>query len=288
VTVFVPAEQAALAETSAGAERTRLFAWYNVGGNLMGAAGALAAAVPALAARAAGVDPALAERASFVLYGAIGVAALALYRGLGPGIETRRAAAARPLLRSRRVVAELAALFSIDSFGGGFAVQSLLVLWLHQRFALSLETMGAVFFAAGVLGALSQLASPWLATRIGLVRTMVFTHLPANVFLAAAGLVPSAPVAVGLLLARAALSQMDVPARQAYVMAVVPPEERAAAASVTNVPRSLAAAFPPLFVGAMLLWSDLGWPLVCGGVVKAAYDLLLLARFRRVPALDAG
>src|SRR5262249_37740364 len=155
--------------------------------------------------------------------------------------------------------------FSLDSFGGSFAVQSLLVLWLYERFHLSVEVAGGIFFAAGVAGALSQLASPAIASRIGLVRTMVYTHLPANLFLVAAGLAPTAPAAISFLLLRAALSQMDVPARQAYVMAVVPPDERAAAASVTNVPRSLAAAIPPLFTGLMLTHSAIGWPLVCGG-----------------------
>ena len=180
----------------------------------------------------------------------------------------------------------LAALFSLDSFGGGFVVQSLLVLWLYERFQLSVPATGSIFFAAGILGGLSQLVSPMLAARIGLVPTMVYTHLPANVLLIAAGLVPSAPLAVTFLLLRASLSQMDVPARQAYVMAVVPPEERAAAASVTNVPRSLAAALPPLFTGAMLMHSAVGWPLVCGGALKVLYDLLLLAHFRSVPPRD--
>src|SRR5262249_53734591 len=150
-------------------------------------------------------------------------------------------------------------------------------------FHLSVEMAAGIFFASGVAGALSQLMSPPLARRFGLVRTMVYTHLPANLFLIAAGLAPTAPLAVTLLLLRAALSQMDVPPRQAYVMAVVPPDERAAAASLTNVPRSLAAAIPPLFTGLMLSHSSFGWPLVCGGAIKVAYDLLLLAQFRSVP-----
>jgi len=162
------------------------------------------------------------------------------------------------------------------------------VLWLYQRFHLSVEITGGIFFAAGIAGALSQLASPAIARRIGLVRTMVYTHLPSNLFLVCAGLAPTAPVAVAFLLLRAALSQMDVPARQAYVMAVVPPDERAAAASLTNVPRSLAAALPPLFTGVMLSHSAIGWPLVCGGILKIAYDLLLLVQFRAVPAAPAG
>ncbi len=184
------------------------------------------------------------------------------------------------------MVLKLALLFSIDSFGGGFAVQSLLVLWLYRRFGLSAETAGAVFFAAGTLAALSQLLSARVAARIGLIRTMVYTHLPANLFLIAAGMMPSAPLAILFLLLRAALSSMDVPARQSYVMAVVPPEERAAASSVTNVPRSLASAIPPLFTGMMLDASTFGWPLICAGVLKAAYDLLLLHQFQSVTPLE--
>jgi MFS family permease len=181
-------------------------------------------------------------------------------------------------------VLRLAALFSLDSFGGGFAVQSILVLWLLQRHALSLEAAGAVMSVAAVLSALSQLASAPLALRIGLIRTMVFTHLPANLFLVLAALAPGAELAIACLWLRAALSQMDVPARQAYVMSVVRPEERAAAASVTNVPRSLATAASPALAGAMLGASSFGWPLVAAGCLKIAYDLLLLAGFRHRPA----
>jgi MFS family permease len=288
VSVFLPAEQALLAHATDGPQRTRWFAWYNVGGNVAGALGSLASGVPALMAHAYGVDIALAEQGGFVVYALVGIVVAMVYLGLPRAAAVEDAAPRTPLARSRRTVVQLALLFGLDSFGGGFAVQSLLVLWLSQRFALSIEVMGAVFFAAGVASALSQLVSPWLAARIGLVPTMVYTHLPANVFLIAAGLAPTAPLAVACLLLRASLSQMDVPARQAYVMAVVPPEERAAAASVTNVPRSLMAAVPPLFTGLMLEHSAVGWPLVCGGLLKIAYDVLLLARFRRVAALGAG
>ena len=158
-----------------------------------------------------------------------------------------------------------------------------LVVWLFQRFELSLAQAGAFFSAAALLSAFSQLASPRLAARFGLIQTMVFTHIPANLFLIAAAFMPTAPLALGFLLARSALSQMDVPARQSYVMAVVPPEERAAAASVTNVPRSLASAIGPLFAGALLERSSFGWPLVIAGALKLVYDLLLLWQFRAVP-----
>jgi MFS family permease len=153
---------------------------------------------------------------------------------------------------------------------------------LYRRFGLSVGTTGTVLFVAGLLGAASQFLSPWLAQRIGLVRTMVYTHLPANLLLILAGVAPTAPWAVTFLLLRSLLSQMDVPARQAYVMAVVPPEERAAAASVTNVPRSLAAALPPLAAGYLLDHSTFGWPLICAGTLKALYDVLLLLQFRSV------
>jgi len=175
-------------------------------------------------------------------------------------------------------------LFSLDSFGGGFVVQSLLALWLFERFEMPVAQVGAIFFGAGLLAATSQLASPLLARRIGLIRTMVYTHLPSNGLLILAALMPTAPLAVACLLARMVLSQMDVPARQSYVMAVVPSEERAVAASVTNVPRSLASAFAPLLAGAMLEATSFGWPLICAGVLKSVYDVLLLWQFRAHPA----
>jgi MFS family permease len=286
VSVFLPVEQAVLADTTEGHERTRLFAWYNTAGNLAGALGSLASGLPAVVAHLTGLDVALAERSGFVAYALIGVVLAAIYLQLAPpAVQPHAGAAGAPLARSRRLVIRLAMLFGLDSFGGGFAVQTLLVLWLYKRFSLSMELMASVFFVAGLASALSQLASPRLARRIGLVRTMVYTHLPANGFLIAAGIAPTAPLAVTCLLLRASLSQMDVPARQAYVMAVVPPEERAAAASVTNVPRSLMTAIPPLFTGLMLERSAFGWPLVCGGVLKIAYDLLLLAGFRKHAAV---
>jgi MFS family permease len=284
VSVFLPTEQAALANTASGATRTHLFARYNVAGNLAGALGALSSAATPVLARLLGLSLLGAERAGFWLYAAVAALSAIAYLGLGTAIESTAAPAPAPLARSRATVVRLAALFSLDSFGGGFVVQSLLVLWLYQRFALSVEAAGTIFFLAGLLGALSQLASPLLARRIGLVPTMVYTHVPANLLLIGAGLAPTVSLALACLLLRAALSQMDVPARQAYVMAVVPEEERGAAASLTNVPRSLAAALPPLFTGLMLSHSALGWPLVCGGAVKLLYDLLLLRQFGRVPA----
>jgi MFS family permease len=282
VSVFLPTEQAELAHAVPAARRTRAFAAYNVSGNVAGAVGALASAGPAIVAHRLGADVGLAERCGFVVYAAVAVVVAVIYLGLrGSGAVARGA----PLARSRRTVLELAALFSLDSFGGGFVVQSLLVLWLYRRFGLRVEAAAAIFFATGILGAASQWVSAQLAARIGHVRTMVYTHVPANLLLVLAGIAPTAPLAVACLLLRGLLSQMDVPARQAYVMAVVPPDERTAAASVTNVPRSLAAAVPPLLTGLMFDRVGLAWPLVCAGVLKLAYDVLLLARFGRVAPL---
>ncbi len=282
VSVFLPVEQSLLASSTAPAERTALYARYNVAGALAAAVGSLASALPDLLARGAGVAPDAALRVVFFVYAAVAVAIGILYLGLGAAADATagEAGARRPLVRSRPVVVRLAALFTLDSFGGGFVVQSLLALWLFQRFDFSLAAAAQVFFVTGLLGGLSQLASPRIAHRIGLIRTMVYTHVPANVFLMLAALMPTAPLALGFLFFRMALSSMDVPARQAYVMAVVPPEERAAAASVTNVPRSLGGALAPLLAGWMLSQSSFGWPLLVGGALKITYDLLLLARFR--------
>jgi predicted MFS family arabinose efflux permease len=270
-------------------DRPHLYAIYNLGGAFAGAFGALASGLPETLARAFDVRKVDALRSGFVVYIAVAVVVFVIYRGL------RREHVAtdvsrvdrRPLDRSRGTVIELAALFSLDSASSGFVVQSLLVLWLHLEWGLSPGDTAAVFFAVGLLSAFSQLLAGPLAARIGLVRTMVFTHLPANLFLVLAAFAPSAGIAVACLLVRALFSQMDVPARQALVMAVVTPEERAAAASVTNVPRSLASAATPLAAGALLKASTFGWPLVIAGLGKAIYDLVLLARFGR-PASGRG
>jgi MFS family permease len=289
VSVFLPTEQSILAGEGVAADRTALFARYSLAGTLLGAFGALASGLPAVAARHLGWTLVDAFRAGFAAYGAVAICIGVLYLGMRHGSARVPGTIARaPLQRSRTIVLRLTALFALDSFGGGFVVDSLLALWLLLRFDLSLQAAGSVFFGARLLSAFSQLASPRLAARIGLVETMVFTHIPANVFLVLAALMPDATLAVTCLLLRMGLSQMDVPARQSYVMAVVPPQERAAAASVTNVPRSLAAALSPLLAGALLQVSTFGWPLVIGGLLKIAYDLLLLVQFRRVRPADEG
>ncbi len=165
-------------------------------------------------------------------------------------------------------------------------MQSILALWLYRRFDLSPQSAGVIFFVSGLLSGCSQFVSAWLARRIGLINTMVFTHLPANVFMILAGVMPTAPLAIAFLLLRTLFSGMDVPARQSYVMAVVPPEERPAAASVTNVPRSLAAGLTPLLAGLLLEYSAFGWPLIICGALKILYDIILLIRFRAVQPLS--
>jgi predicted MFS family arabinose efflux permease len=217
----------------------------------------------------------------FIVYGLLGLVGFWLYRRLPVPAEPSQVQSA-PLRESRRTVFTLAALFSLDAFGGGLVVQSLLALWLFQRFNLSLEAAGSIFFWTGVMATGSFLLAVPLAARFGLINTMVFTHLPSNVFLALVPFMPSLPLAIAMLLLRSALSQMDVPTRGSYVMAVVPPEERAAAASITSVPRSLASALGPLPAGFLLALSPFGWPLVIAGALKGIYDLLLLALFARV------
>lgn len=280
VSVFLPTEQALLSAQAEREARTALFARYTLAGTLCGAFGALVSGMPEIAARQLGWSVLNGFRAAFVVYSAVAVVLALLYRSV-PWSEHRDDAQAAPLRRARKTVFRLTALFALDSFGGGFAVDSMLALWLSLRFELPLPTSAAVFFGARLLSASSQLLSPILAARFGLIETMVFTHIPANLFLIAAACMPNAGLAILCLLLRMALSQMDVPARQSYVMAVVPPEERAAAASVTNVPRSLATALSPLLAGAMLQNSSFGWPLIAAGGLKLVYDLLLLAMFRQ-------
>lgn len=288
VSVFLPAEQAYLADAVPAVDRSRVYATYNVGAILAGAVGALASGAPELIARRFELDVTTVQRLSFVGYALVAVVTFAIYRTLDPvesGLDAPVPTGRRPLLTSRRTVLELAGLFSLDSAGSGFVVTSLLVLWLHLRFGFSAGATGIVFFAAGLLGASSQLLAPRLALRIGLVRTMAYTHLPANALLILAAFAPSRGLAVAALLVRALFAQMDVPARQALVMAVVPADERAAAASVTNVPRSLASAATPLLAGALLTRTTFGWPLILAGTTKVAYDLALLVLYREMPEI---
>ena len=279
VSVFLPLEHARLAGVADGSARTILFARYSLGGALFAAFGALAAALPGYLAVWLGWSNLAALRAMFVLYGLTGIVVWWRYQGLSaPGAPAYQRAA--PLGPSRHTVIRLAALFSVDSLAGGLVVNALLVLWLFKRFDLPAATAGVFFFWSGLCTAASQLVAPVLARRIGLLNTMVFTHIPASICLIAAAFAPTVGVALALLLVRALLSQMDVPARSAFVMAVVTPPERAAAASFTAVPRSLASAAGPTIGGVLFSVGLLAAPLVACGILKIAYDIAIWRGFR--------
>jgi MFS family permease len=281
VSIFVPLEHAALAGAAVDSERTKLFARYSLVGAFAGALGSLCAVSPDFLQRI-GFSQIEAIRWMFVLYALLGIAGGLIYANIP--IEPRKPYHARQsvLGPSRGIVYKLAALFSLDAFAGGFVVQSLLALWLFERFNMSLSAAGIFFFWSGTLSALSFPVAAWLARRVGLVNTMVWTHVPSSVCLILAAFAPSLPVALVLLTIRAALSQMDVPTRSSYVMAVVSEAERAAAASFTSVPRSLAASASPAIAGLLFAATFRGWPLVICGGLKILYDLLLLAQFRHL------
>jgi MFS family permease len=281
VSIFVPMEHALLAGSAPAGRRTRMFAIYGLVGAIAASLGSLAAGSPELLIEL-GWSRLDALRTMFFVYAALGIAGGLCYRLIPAAAEAspkRRSFALGP---SKRIVMRLALLFSIDAFAGGFAVQSLLALWLFLKFDLSLASAGAFFFASGLLAALSYPAAAWLAGRIGLLNTMVYTHIPSSLALIAAALVPDVGPALALLLVRAALSQMDVPTRSSYVMAVVSPAERAAAAGVTSVPRGLASAASPALAGGLLAAGWWAAPLVICGLLKIGYDLLLLWTFRGV------
>ncbi|MCU9957615.1 MFS transporter [Burkholderia sp. BKH01] len=281
VSLFLPLEQARLAEATTGDARTALFARYSLVGAVSAALGSLAAGLPLWLASHTGISLLAAMRMMFLVYASTGLAVCVLYTRL-PRTGSHAATAAPPLGPSRRIVTRLALLFSVDAFAGGLVVNSLLSLWLMQRFGFSVSAAGQFFFCAGLLAAGSQLAAGPLSRKIGLLNTMVFTHIPSSVCLIGAALAPSLPVTLTLLLMRSAMSQMDVPTRTAYVMALVTPAERPAAASFTSVPRSLAAAVAPTLAGGLFSLGWLGAPLVACGALKIAYDLSLLAAFRHV------
>ncbi|ABF13055.1 MULTISPECIES: MFS transporter [Cupriavidus] len=285
VSVFLPLEQARLADAATPEARTALFARYSLVGAFSAAIGALAAALPAWISAHADVSFLAAMRWMFVIYALTGIALWALYTRL-PKPHPQSTAPTTPLGPSRHIVIRLAMLFSIDAFAGGLVVNALLSLWLMQRFGMSPGAAGQFFFWAGLLTTASQLAAVPLARKIGLLNTMVFTHIPSSAFLIAAAFAPSLALTLLLLLARSALSQMDVPTRTAFVMAVVTPAERTAAASLTAVPRSLAAAVSPVLAGGLMAMGWIGAPPLACGVLKIGYDLAILTAFRRIKPLN--
>jgi MFS family permease len=294
---FLPIEQAMLPQVSASADRTGVFARYNLVASFAGAAGALAASLPDLLTHVR-IDLTTGLRLMFGLYAVLGLIVAALVLCLSPSVEppsrSRASRLSETLLKqrfaprlgaSRGIVLRLSALFSVDALAGGLVVQSLMVLYFHLRFGIPLTPLAALFFGANALSALSFLAAVPLAKRFGLLNTMVFTHLPSNLLLALVAFMPTFPLAAVVLLIRQALSQMDVPTRQAYTMHLVNPDERTAAASVTSLARSAGSSTSPIISGALLQGSmlTLGLPFLIAGSLKAAYDLTLWSLFRRVP-----
>ena len=291
---FLPIEQAALSHVVTSENRTEVFAWYTLAGSLATALGALAGGtVSQILQQRGSLAPVTSYRAIVVLYAALGGLMAILFTRVSPAAEAvtrveKRASALTlaglsGLEHSRRVVFKLSGLFALDSFGGGFVIQSFAAYWFYLRFGVSPETLGVVFFAANVLAGISALLASRLATRFGLLNTMVATHLPSNILLILVPLMPTLPLAVALLLVRFSISQMDVPTRQSYVMAVVTPEERSAAAGITGVARTLGASISPLFAGLLFARPSLiNVPFFLAGTLKIAYDLLLYREFSAV------
>ena len=280
---FLPIEQAALAHVVQPEQRTSIFAWYTLAGAFATAAGSLA--VGALLRWLPVASALQSYRIVLPLYAFGGLVLAACFRRLSPAVEVVDTGPVTllGLDRSRPVVLRLAALFALDSFAGGFVVQSFAAYWFHLRFGVSPASLGAIFFGANVLAGISALLASRLASRFGLVNTMVFTHLPSNVLLILVPLMPTLPLAVLVLFARFSISQMDVPTRQSYLMAVVPPQERAAAAGVTGVARTSGAGLAPMFAGLLFARPTLiNIPFFIAGTLKIVYDLLLYRGFKKV------
>ena len=284
---FLSIEQAALPQTTSDTYRTHVFAWYNLAGSCAAALGAVSGGALAQALQHAGSTPLASYRVMLMGYAGLGVVLGLLFTRVSPGVEvpvglTAPTTSVLGLHRSRRVVYKLAALFMLDSFAGGLVVQSLVAYWFHVRFGVDPAVLGSIFFGAYLFAGLSALAAARCAVHFGLLNTMVFTHLPSNIFLMLVPLMPNLPLAIMVLLLRFSLSQMDVPTRQSYTMAVVDPDERSAAAGVTAAARTLASACAPLITGVFLsaaLWS---WPFLVAGGLKIVYDLTLYRSFRAV------
>ncbi|WP_243336639.1 MFS transporter [Anaeromyxobacter soli] len=285
---FLAVEQAALSQELPAERRTAAFAWYQLAGSAATALGALAGGGLAGALQSRGVAPLASYRAVMAGYGAAGLALAAVFTRLSPAVEAPSAPAASRrsrlgLHRSRGTILRLSALFSVDAFAGGLVVQSFVAWWFHARFGVGPARLGAIFFGANVLAGISALSAAWIARRVGLVNTMVATHLPSNVLLVLVPLMPTLPLAITVLLVRFSISQMDVPTRQSYTMAVVDPDERSAAAGVTGIARTVGAALAPLAAGPLYAIAALSSvPFFLSGGLKILYDLALWRSFRNV------
>jgi MFS family permease len=285
---FLAVEQSALSQIVPDRVRTQVFGWYNLVGSFATAAGALSGGGLAQLLQQAEVIPLNSYRTVVVLYGLMGVLLAALFAQLSPEVEAVHSDGWQTptrlgLHRSRSLVLKLSTLFGLDAFAGGFVVQSLVAYWFYVRFGVEPAALGGIFFGANILAGISALAAAWVGERIGLVNTMVFTHLPSNILLMLVPLMPNLSLAIVVLFARFAISQMDVPARQSYTMAVVAPDERSAAAGVTGIARSIGSAISPAITGVFLSNPVLLFaPFFVAGTLKVIYDILLYRGFREV------
>jgi MFS family permease len=290
---FLSIEQAALSQIVPSEGRTHIFAWYNLVGSFATALGALGGGALVQGLQDSGVTPLGSYRTIVIGYAIIGLILGVLFTRLSPAVEIQAAADPTPstsafktrfgLHRSRGVVLKLSALFSIDAFAGGFVLQSILAYWFYVRFNVQPALLGSIFFGANILAGLSALSATWVASRIGLIRTMVFTHIPSNILLILVPLMPNLPLAIAMLLVRFSISQMDVPTRQSYTMAVVAPDERSAAAGITGIARTTGASLSPVFTGPLLANAALmNLPFFLSGGLKIIYDLLLYRSFKAI------
>ncbi len=281
---FLAIEQAALSQVLPEDRRTGVFAWYNLTGSFATATGALAGGWSAQALQTSGMASVASYRVLVFAYATFGLLLTFLFARMSGAVEAPPAAASAGRLGlhgSKGVVLRLSALFSLDAFAGGFVIQSIVAYWFHLKFGVAPGMLGSIFFAANILAGLSSLYAVRLARRIGLIRTMVYTHIPSNVLLILVPLMPNLPLAIGVLLLRFSISQMDVPTRQAYTMAVVAPDERSAAAGVTGIARTTGAAISPALAGPLLAIPALaGAPFFIAGGLKILYDLLLYRSFK--------
>ena len=290
---FLSIEQAALSHIIPDEMRTQVFAWYNLVGSFATALGSLAGGTLVQAFQTLGTTPLGSYRAVVIGYAVMGLLLGFLFTRLSPAVEVSPATGSSDgpeklkslfgLHRSKRVVFKLSALFSIDAFAGGFVLQSILAYWFHVRYNVEPAVLGSIFFGANIFAGISALAAAWVASKIGLIRTMVFTHIPSNILLILVPLMPNLPLAIAFLLMRFSISQMDVPTRQSYTMAVVSPDERSAAAGITGIARTTGASLSPVVTGPLLANAALlNFPFFLSGGLKIVYDLLLYRSFKAV------
>jgi MFS family permease len=286
---FLAIEQSALAQILPGEGRTQAFAWYQLAGSMATALGSLVGGGLTQILQDGGATPLLSYRLTILAYAVLGVVLAAVFCFLSPQVETslgEPTAAQANLLglgKSSKTVIKLAGLFSVDAFAGGFVVQSIIAYWFYVRYSVNPATLGAIFFGANIFAGISALSAAWIARKIGLLNTMVFTHVPSNVLLILVPLMPSLPLAIAMLLLRFSISQMDVPTRQSYTLAVVSPEERSSAAGVTGIARTLGASLAPVFSAPLISIPALaGAPFIISGMLKLIYDFSLYRSFKTI------